>query len=374
MAEVTLSGVSKAFGPTEVIRDVSLTLPDDAFSVIVGPSGCGKSTLLRLIAGLEDPTAGDILIGGDRVNDVPPARRGIAMVFQSYALYPHMTVYRNMAFGLTLARRGRDAIDAKVREAARLLQIEPLLDRKPRALSGGQRQRVAIGRAIVREPKVFLFDEPLSNLDAALRVQMRLELARLRTQLGATMVYVTHDQVEAMTLADTIVALNAGRVEQVGSPLALYHEPRNLFVAGFIGSPRMNTLPAVVVQSNAGGTTLRLSTGDLLRVPVLSAGLGPRPAVTLGVRPEHLALADHGPLHGRVALVERLGAETFVYVRIGGDGSDLVTVRAEGTCRAAAGDAVTVGVLPERCHLFGPDGQALPRAGAADPWHAAARR
>ncbi len=369
MAEVTLRGVGKAFGPAEVIRDVSLTLPDDAFSVIVGPSGCGKSTLLRLIAGLEDPTAGDILIGGERVNDVPPARRGIAMVFQSYALYPHMTVYRNMAFGLKLARRERGAIDAKVRETARLLQIEPLLDRKPRALSGGQRQRVAIGRAIVREPKVFLFDEPLSNLDASLRVQMRLELARLRTQLGATMVYVTHDQVEAMTLADTIVVLNAGRVEQVGTPLELYHQPRNLFVGGFIGSPRMNVLAVVVVQANAGGTTLRLPGGGLLRVPVLAAGLGPRPTVTLGVRPEHLRLAEHGPLQGRVALVERLGAETYLHVRLGDDDASgagsLVTVRADGDCRAATGDTMGMELLPDHCHLFGPDGQALPLAAAA---------
>jgi multiple sugar transport system ATP-binding protein len=377
VADVTLIGVSKAFGPAEVIRDVNLTLPDDAFSVIVGPSGCGKSTLLRLIAGLEDPTGGDILIGGDRVNDVPPAKRGIAMVFQSYALYPHMTVYRNMAFGLKLARRERGAIDAKVREAARLLQIEPLLDRKPRALSGGQRQRVAIGRAIVREPKVFLFDEPLSNLDASLRVQMRLELARLRTQLGATMVYVTHDQVEAMTLADTIVVLNAGRVEQVGSPLELYHAPRNLFVAGFIGSPRMNVLAVEVAAADAGGTALRLPGGGALQVPVLAAGLGPRPEVTLGVRPEHLALADEGPLRGRVALVERLGAETYVYVRLAANGNDregdLMTVRAEGTCRAAAGEAVAVGILPESCHLFGPDGQALPRAAPAERRRSAAR-
>ena len=245
MANVTLRDVRKSFGGIEIIHGVDLDIDDNELTVFVGPSGCGKSTLLRLIAGLEDITSGEMTIDGVRVNDLPPKERGISMVFQSYALYPHMSVYDNMAFGLKLANGSKDAIDAKVREAARILQIENLLTRKPRELSGGQRQRVAIGRAIVREPKVFLFDEPLSNLDAALRVQMRIELAKLKEDLSATMVYVTHDQVEAMTLANKIVVLRAGHVEQVGSPLELYHHPRNLFVAGFIGSPKMNFLETV---------------------------------------------------------------------------------------------------------------------------------
>src|SRR5918998_3623100 len=253
MADVVLKGVCKSFGTAKVIHDVDLAVRDGEFVVFVGPSGCGKSTLLRLIAGLEDITVGDLSIDGTRVNDLPPPKRGIAMVFQTYALYPHMTVYDNMAFGLELAKASKAEIDQRVREAARLLQIETLLDRKPKQLSGGQRQRVAIGRAIVREPKVFLFDEPLSNLDAALRVQTRIEIAKLHSNLNATMIYVTHDQVEAMTLADRIVVLNAGRIEQVGTPLDLYHHPANLFVAGFIRSPRMNLLPATVAGADASG-------------------------------------------------------------------------------------------------------------------------
>src|SRR5918996_2061822 len=239
MAAITMREIRKSFGTAQVIKGVDLAIQDKEFVVFVGPSGCGKSTLLRLVAGLEDITAGRMLFDGEEVNDLPPAERGIAMVFQSYALYPHMSVYENMAFGLKLAKLGKEGIDERVREAARILQIEHLLDRKPKQLSGGQRQRVAIGRAIVRDPKVFLFDEPLSNLDAALRVQMRIELAKLHHQLKSTMIYVTHDQVEAMTLADRIVVLNKGRIEQVGTPLELYHQPANLFVAGFIGPPRV---------------------------------------------------------------------------------------------------------------------------------------
>src|SRR5512140_3098367 len=246
MAQVQLRNVKKSFGPVQVIKGVDLDVAHREFVVFGGPPGCGKSTLLRLIAGLEDITSGDLFIDGRRVNAALPSERGIAMVFQSYALYPHMTVYENMAFGLRLAKASKAELDRRVREAARVLQIEPLLDRKPRALSGGQRQRVAIGRAITREPKVFLFDEPLSNLDAGLRVQMRLEIARLKDAVDATMIYVTHDQVEAMTLADRIVVLNAGRVEQVGSPLELYRRPRNVFVAGFLGSPKMNFIKSVV--------------------------------------------------------------------------------------------------------------------------------
>src|SRR3954470_18800715 len=268
MANVTLRGVRKSFGGIEIIHGVDLDIEDNELTVFVGPSGCGKSTLLRLIAGLEDITSGEMTIDGVRVNDLPPKERGISMVFQSYALYPHMSVYDNMAFGLKLANGSKDATDAKVREAARSLQIENLLTRKPRELSGGQRQRVAIGRAIVREPKVFLFDEPLSNLDAALRVQMRIELAKLKEDLSATMVYVTHDQVEAMTLANKIVVLRAGYVEQVGSPLDLYHHPRNLFVAGFIGSPKMNLLPGRVIGNGENGITVELASGNPLSVPV----------------------------------------------------------------------------------------------------------
>src|SRR5918997_1430994 len=242
MANVSLKGIQKNYGTVQVIKGVDLSIDDREFCVFVGPSGCGKSTLLRMIAGLEEITTGDLIIDGQRVNDVPPSERGLAMVFQSYALYPHMSVADNMGFSLRLAGVSKEERRAKVAEAARILHLDKLLDRKPKELSGGQRQRVAIGRAIVRKPRVFLFDEPLSNLDAALRVQMRIEIAKLHHQLGATMVYVTHDQVEAMTLADRIVVLNAGAVEQCGSPLEVYHHPRNLFVAGFIGSARMNFL------------------------------------------------------------------------------------------------------------------------------------
>ena len=261
MATVTLRNLYKSYGDVEVIKGVDLDIQDREFVVFVGPSGCGKSTLLRMIAGLEEITSGDLSIDGERVNDVPPAERGLAMVFQSYALYPHMSVADNMAFSLRLAGVGKAERYQKVREAASVLQLEPLLDRKPRALSGGQRQRVAIGRAIVRNPKVFLFDEPLSNLDAALRVQMRIELARLHEELKATMIYVTHDQVEAMTLADQIVVLDGGVVQQAGTPLELYHHPENLFVAGFIGSPKMNLLETKVASADADGVGVTLPGG-----------------------------------------------------------------------------------------------------------------
>ena len=295
MAEVVLKKVGKAFGDIIVIRDVDLDIAHGDFVVFVGPSGCGKSTLLRLIAGLEDITSGELFIDGAKVNDALPSQRGIAMVFQSYALYPHMTVYENLAFGLKLAKTDKEAIDKRVREAARILQIDHLLDRKPRALSGGQRQRVAIGRAITREPKVFLFDEPLSNLDAALRVQTRLEIARLKDQLGATMIYVTHDQVEAMTLADRIVVLNQGRVEQVGSPLELYTRPRNVFVAGFIGSPKMNLLKGAVDAVAPESMTVRLPGGTKVTVPLAkdAQNLQPGTEVTLGVRPEDVGMATN---------------------------------------------------------------------------------
>ena len=262
MADVQLTGIEKRFGEARVLKGLDLAIADGEFVVFVGPSGCGKSTLLRTIAGLETADAGEIAIGGRRVNDAEPAERGVAMVFQSYALYPHMTVYENMAFGLTLAKADKGEIDRRVRAAAEVLNISGELDRKPKALSGGQRQRVAIGRAIVREPEVFLFDEPLSNLDAALRVKMRYEFARLHRTLGTTMIYVTHDQVEAMTLADRIVVLRSGVIEQVGAPLELYEHPANLFVAGFIGSPRMNILSGVIEQATASGALVRLEGGE----------------------------------------------------------------------------------------------------------------
>ena len=361
MAAVTLRGVRKSFGRFEVIHGVDLDIRDGEFVAFVGPSGCGKSTLLRLIAGLEDLSGGDLSIDGARVNDLPPARRGIAMVFQSYALYPHMTAYDNMAFGLTLSRTDKRTIEERVRAAARLLQIENLLERKPRDLSGGQRQRVAIGRAIVREPKVFLFDEPLSNLDAALRVQTRMEIAKLKEDLHATMIYVTHDQVEAMTLADRIVVLNAGRVEQVGGPLDLYHRPRNRFVAGFIGSPAMNFLEVVVASVDggpveSGAVTVGLPGGGSLRVPVEGA---PPPAgtrLTLGVRPEHVAVGEAG-LPAAVLAVERLGGETQCHVALE-DGQRML-VRMEGDVAVGAGDRLRLVLRSDAAHLFDDAGQRL---------------
>jgi multiple sugar transport system ATP-binding protein len=360
MAEVTLKNIRKAFGRIETIHGVDLDIADKDFVVFVGPSGCGKSTLLRLIAGLEDITAGDLMIGGARVNDKTPKDRGIAMVFQSYALYPHMTVYENMGFGLELSKASKDTIDGKVREAARILELTPLLDRLPKQLSGGQRQRVAIGRAIVREPKVFLFDEPLSNLDAALRVQMRIEIAKLHADIGATMIYVTHDQVEAMTLADKIVVLNAGRVEQVGAPLDLYHRPKNLFVAGFIGSPQMNFIDAEVVDADASGVNVALPGGGSVVASVAGGGVARGDKVKLGVRPEHLAESRaEGALTGDVDVVEELGESHFLYVRTS-DGR-VVTVRAQGDAPVRARTRIAIGVPGEACHVFRADGTALPR-------------
>ncbi|BDG01631.1 ABC transporter ATP-binding protein [Anaeromyxobacter oryzae] len=360
MAAVALRDVHKGFGDVEVIKGVTLDIADREFVVFVGPSGCGKSTLLRLIAGLEEITSGDVLIDGERVNDVAPARRGLAMVFQSYALYPHMTVADNMAFALRLAGESREERARKVQEAARVLQLEPLLARKPKELSGGQRQRVAIGRAIVRNPRVFLFDEPLSNLDAALRVQMRVELTRLHDQLQATMIYVTHDQVEAMTMADKIVVLQAGVVEQVGSPLELYHHPRNLFVAGFIGSPKMNFLRASVSDVNLDVATVKLRDGTRVEVSVEPDHLQEGEEVTLGVRPEHLTIVADGPLHGEVLVVERLGGTTFLHVKL--EGGELITVEADGENAVRMHDRVDLGLGRDRCHLFDAGGLAIPRA------------
>ncbi len=356
MAAVTLRGVRKSFGRFEVIHGVDLDIRDGEFVAFVGPSGCGKSTLLRLIAGLEDLSGGDLSIDGALVNDLPPAKRGIAMVFQSYALYPHMTAYDNMAFGLTLSRTDKRTIEERVRAAARLLQIENLLERKPRDLSGGQRQRVAIGRAIVREPKVFLFDEPLSNLDAALRVQTRMEIAKLKDDLRATMIYVTHDQVEAMTLADRIVVLNAGRVEQVGSPLDLYHRPRNRFVAGFIGSPAMNFLEVVVAAADRGAVAVGLPGGAPLQIPVEGAPPPVGTRLILGVRPEHVGVAEQG-MPATVLAVERLGGETHCHVALEDD--QRMLVRMEGDIPVNAGDRLRLNLRGETAHLFDDAGQRL---------------
>ena len=361
MADVALRGIRKSFGDLEIIKGVDLDINDNEFVVFVGPSGCGKSTLLRLIAGLEDISAGDLNIGGSRVNDLPPAQRGIAMVFQSYALYPHMTVYENMAFGLKLAKESKESIERKVGDAARILQLEPLLSRKPKELSGGQRQRVAIGRAIVRNPQVFLFDEPLSNLDAALRVQMRIEIAKLHNDLNATMVYVTHDQVEAMTLADKIVVLNAGIVEQVGSPLELYHHPDNLFVAGFIGSPKMNFLQTEITAGSESGVSVALPGGAQLTVPVEMGASSVGDKVTLGIRPEHmLENGGDASFPGDVIVVERLGGETFLYVN-SESSSDMLTVQAEGESTTKVGDRIQMGVPAVAAQLFRDDGRAFQR-------------
>ena len=359
MATVTLKDVRKKFGDFEVIKGVSLEVLDREFVVFVGPSGCGKSTLLRLVAGLEEISSGDVLIDGVRVNDVSPAARGLAMVFQSYALYPHMNVAENMGFSLRLARVSREERDRKVREAAHILQLEPLLHRKPRQLSGGQRQRVAIGRAIVRNPKVFLFDEPLSNLDAALRVQMRVELTRLHDALQTTMIYVTHDQVEAMTLADKIVVLQGGIIEQVGSPMELFHHPRNLFVAGFIGSPKMNFLKSGARSVRDGAVCVGLPGGAELEVLVEAGKVAQGASLTLGIRPEHIALSAQGAVRGEVLVVERLGTSTLLHVRV--EGGDLLTVSTDGECPVHMHEQVGLSLPTERVHLFDQEGVVVPR-------------
>jgi multiple sugar transport system ATP-binding protein len=323
MASVQLRGITKSYEAGQrVIHGIDLDIPDGQFVVFVGPSGCGKSTLLRMIAGVEAITEGELSIGGRACNDVAPAERGIAMVFQSYALYPHMTVAQNMGFALKLAKVPAAEVKGRVLAAARILQIEPLLERTPKALSGGQRQRVAIGRAIVRKPAVFLFDEPLSNLDAALRVQMRIELAHLHQQLKTTMIYVTHDQVEAMTMGDQIVVFNGGRIEQAGTPLELYRRPANRFVAGFLGSPRMNFIDARVNRAGPDGVTLQLPGGELVRVAASAPEGTVGQAATLGVRPEHIDIstvaAGANSVPGTVALVEHLGDAMIVHVRLEG--------------------------------------------------------
>jgi len=362
---IELKGVSKRFGRSEVIRGVDLTIEEGELCVIVGPSGCGKSTLLRLIAGLEEVSRGRIYIGGREVTTLPPAERDVAMVFQSYALYPHMSVYDNLAFGLRYGVGKRQGIRERVEAVARSLNIEELLGRKPAQLSGGQRQRVAIGRAIVREPQAFLFDEPLSNLDAALRVHMRLEFVRLHRRLGTTMVYVTHDQVEAMTLADRMVVLDAGEVVQVGRPLELYHHPRNRFVAGFIGSPQMNFLPGQLVQGDASGATVALADGTCLQAAVDGSTVTPGTAVTLGIRPEHLLQEGEGGnrLQATVSLVEQLGDHSLIHLEWQ---EQHLVLRGASDRALAVGTGLPLSLPPQHCHLFSAGGDSLPRLAASD--------
>ncbi len=355
MVSVVLSGVRKSFGTVEILKGIDLTVEDGEFAVFVGPSGCGKSTLLRMICGLDEVTSGTVAIGGEVVNDVPPAQRGIAMVFQSYALYPHMTVAENMGYSLRLAGVDKAEIRSRVATSAAVLRLDKLLDRKPRELSGGQRQRVAIGRAIVRDPRLFLFDEPLSNLDAALRVDMRAEIASLKARLGSTMIYVTHDQIEAMTLADKIVVMNAGRIEQVGSPLDLYRMPANRFVAGFIGSPRMNVVAAVVGPDGrpvlAGGAVFPVRTD-----------LAPGTRIDVGIRAEHLSPAengDEGTLSGAVRVVEHLGSDVFVHLAVEGAAYPVI-VRIGGERQVRAGDLFRVTPEPSSIHVFDAAGLRVP--------------
>ncbi len=357
MARLILENIRKSFGDVAVINGVDLAIAHGEFVVFVGPSGCGKSTMLRMISGLESVSEGRIVIGDRDVTHVAPSKREIAMVFQSYALFPHMTVAENIGFGLKLAKTARDEIDRRVREVARTLQIEPLLDRTPRQLSGGQRQRVAIGRSIIRDPKVFLFDEPLSNLDAALRVQMRLEIARLHNRIDATMIYVTHDQTEAMTLADRIVVFNEGRIEQVGSPINLYENPANTFVAGFIGAPSMNFVPAEIDRSD-GAAVLRVGDASL-SLDGRDAAVAAGPA-TLGIRPEHLVMAGDGEpdFDARIEIVEKLGAESLIYLQTGFT-ADPVTMRVSPEYQVRPGDRVPVHIDRSKMHLFDPQGAAL---------------
>ena len=362
MAQLQLKNLRKAFGDAEILHGIDLDIRDGEFIVFVGPSGCGKSTQLRCIAGLEDISSGELWIGEQQVNQIPPAKRSIAMVFQSYALYPHMNVAKNMAFGLKLAGFKPAEIDSAVGRAAQILKIEHLLERKPKDLSGGQRQRVAIGRAIVRKPGVFLFDEPLSNLDAALRVKMRIELSRLHRELNTTMVYVTHDQVEAMTLADRIVVFHDGRIEQVGTPLELYQRPNNLFVAGFIGSPNMNFLPASLLACEPEGARLQMPDGSQLQVAVDARALQPGASVTLGIRPEHLEARGQtcdNALTTLVLAAEHLGDVTYLHTSLAGQST--LVARTDPENPLAIGDAAYLRVPPQRAHLFDANGSALPR-------------
>jgi multiple sugar transport system ATP-binding protein len=358
LAKLVLENIRKVYGAGVVIPDLDLAISEGEFCVLVGPSGCGKSTLLRIIAGLEPVSSGRVLIDGVDVTDSEPPARGIAMVFQSYALYPHMSVERNMGFGLQIARMAKQQIIQRVGAAAASLRLDTLLHRKPRELSGGQRQRVAIGRAITRDPRIFLLDEPLSNLDAALRVGMRVEIARLHDKLGATMVYVTHDQVEAMTLADRIVVMNGGRIEQIGSPLELYHRPTNQFVAGFIGSPMMNFLKGKVTRATTNHARVTLDIGMSIDIPV-ERPLANGDVVVLGVRPEHLVIGakDGWPTYAaKVAVVELLGSDSFLFIEAG---SGMLVARGGDEAILRSGTRVTLSFPVQRCHLFDPSGRRI---------------
>ncbi|MEX6508946.1 ABC transporter ATP-binding protein [Jiella sp. M17.18] len=350
MAAIELRNIRKDYGSVNVIRSISLAIASGEFVVLVGPSGCGKSTLLRMLAGLEEITDGDLAIGGRPVGHLPPAERNVAMVFQDYALYPHMSVAENMGFGLKMRNSAQADIDARVSDAAAILKLEPYLDRRPGQLSGGQRQRVAMGRAIVRQPEAFLFDEPLSNLDAALRVEMRLEIAKLHRRIRATTVYVTHDQVEAMTLADRIVVMNGGNVEQVGAPMELYHAPATLFVAQFIGSPTMNVVECAVLASRPEGIVLEVQAGRA-DIPVVRAGAA-EGRVTLGMRPEDLSpcTLEEAWFSGTLSVVERLGSQTFGYLDIGRD--QMITVELPRDSRVEVGDSLSVAGNAAHAHLF----------------------
>ena len=351
MANINIKNINKYFDKVHVIKDISLDIKSESFTVLVGPSGCGKSTMLRMIAGLEEINSGTISIDGQIVNNLPPKERDIAMVFQSYALYPHMTVFDNMAFGLKLEKRSNDEINERVHDAAKILQIQDYLDRKPKQLSGGQRQRVAIGRAITRKPKVFLFDEPLSNLDAALRVQMRVELAKLHDQLNATMIYVTHDQTEAMTLANDIVVLDQGIVSQKGTPMDLYNSPKNLFVAGFIGSPKMNFIESNVISKNSNSSEVDILGSGKLSIPKAQINISEGDKIKIGIRPEHLEINQISDVvwEGKVFVVEKLGSGTFLYLEK--DGEPLV-VQTDGDTKIKVGDTIKVGINSSRCHIF----------------------
>ncbi len=362
MTSVTLRNVCKAYGETLISKNVDLDINEGEFVVFVGPSGCGKSTLLRCIAGLEDITSGDLYIGEKRMNDVPPSQRGVGMVFQSYALYPHLNLFDNMSFGMKLAKADKAETKKRVDHAADILQLGHLLERKPKALSGGQRQRVAIGRTLVAQPDVFLLDEPLSNLDAALRVQMRIEIAKLHKQLGCTMIYVTHDQVEAMTMADKIVVLDGGYVSQVGRPLELYHYPQNRFVAGFIGSPKMNFMSVFIEAVEESRVMVQLANGNTFWIPVDGSSVTKGDRMSLGIRPEHLLPAGEGDalLDGKVVVVEQLGNETQVYLEVQGADANVIYRRPD-TLVVDGNKTFQVGIPAHRCHLFHDSGAACRR-------------
>ena len=362
MSSVTLRNICKSYGENVISSDINLDIGEGEFVVFVGPSGCGKSTLLRMIAGLEDITSGELKINDRRMNEVPPAQRGVGMVFQSYALYPHLSVAGNMSFGLKLAGVKKSEIESRVGQVAEILQLGHLLERRPKALSGGQRQRVAIGRTLVAEPQVFLLDEPLSNLDAALRVQMRIEISRLHKRLRRTMIYVTHDQTEAMTLADKIVVLNAGRVAQIGKPLELYHYPANRFVAGFIGSPKMNFLPVKVTGTAIDQVQVELPNRQRIWLPIDGSGVQTGSNMSLGIRPEHLLPSDIADvtLSGEVQLVEQLGRETQIHIQIPALRQNLV-YRQNDVVLVEESAHYAIGLPPQRCHLFREDGTACRR-------------